>query len=1004
MRPLKLTMYAFGPYAGCTEVDFTSLGDRGLYLITGDTGAGKTTIFDAITFALYGEASGEIRESFMLRSKYADARTPTFVELIFTLGDRQYRVRRNPEYERPKARGEGFTLQKSDAELTLPDGKIIAKQKEVNQQIVEILGIDRSQFTRIAMIAQGDFRKLLFASTEERKKIFQKLFHTHLYQSLQDELKRASGQLRKQFESAAASTDQYVDGIICREDDPLSAKISQAREHQIPVSEVVEILEELIVSDRASEEAFEQTEQALSAKISSVDQTLVIAREQEKQKKSLAAAKMQLSEEKIRMEQRKEALETTLKEKPRIEELTGQAADLKARLSEYEQLDGLLRDISESEKLRSKNQQDFNQKSEKLESLQSTLRAQKQELESLQDAGEEEARLTAQQDKLQQRKSVLQGLEADLDGLKQLEKKLERAQQEYREKQTAAEESQAAYDHMRKAYLDEQAGILAQDLAEGEACPVCGSTRHPNPAKISVDAPTKEQLEQAEMLAEQDAQEANKASQNAGQLRGRVDGQKQTVIKAAGKLLGGAGAHSPDAGLIVSNNSGGEVSVTGIEVGKDNDNGLKPDCTVSHESTRQQGAPENSAPTYTEAIDNLSTSAIDKTTGISTNAVSDLSHIQKTLRAQQQETKAALEALQKSIQEAAERRKRRAELSKSIPETEEKLNQLEAALQELKTAGASLTARKEAAERQQKTLQEKLAYPTKAEAESEIRRLTQEQKKLADAINAAEKALQEGEKQLAALEATITGAEEQLAEHDEIDLATQEERRETLTTRQQEAAAQKQEIHARVAANQTTLGKIQERQAQLGEVEAKWRWVRALADTAGGTLAGKEKIMLETYVQMAYFDRIIARANVRFLVMSGGQYELKRRREAENNRSQSGLELDVVDHYNGSRRSVKTLSGGESFKASLSLALGLSDEIQASAGGIRLDTMFVDEGFGSLDEESLQQAMESLAGLADGNRLVGIISHVPELKQRIEKQILVRKDRSGGSHVEVRGE
>ena len=217
-------------------------------------------------------------------------------------------------------------------------------------------------------------------------------------------------------------------------------------------------------------------------------------------------------------------------------------------------------------------------------------------------------------------------------------------------------------------------------------------------------------------------------------------------------------------------------------------------------------------------------------------------------------------------------------------------------------------------------------------------------------------------------------------------------------------SSRRQEIHARVAANQTTLEKIKERQAQLEEVETRWRWVKALADTAGGTLAGKEKIMLETYVQMAYFDRIIARANVRFLVMSGGQYELKRRREAENNRSQSGLELDVVDHYNGSQRSVKTLSGGESFKASLSLALGLSDEIQASAGGIRLDTMFVDEGFGSLDEESLAQAMESLAGLADGNRLVGIISHVPELKQRIEKQILVRKDRSGGSFVEVRGE
>ena len=945
MRPLKLTMSAFGPYAGSTEVDFTNLGDRGLYLITGDTGAGKTTIFDAITFALYGEASGEIRESSMLRSKYADAKTPTFVELIFTLGGREYRVRRNPEYERPKARGEGFTLQKSDAELVLPDGKVIARQREVNQQIVEVLGIDRSQFTRIAMIAQGDFRKLLFASTEERKKIFQKLFHTHLYQTLQDELKRASGQLRKQFEGASASTDQYVEGILCAENDPLSAKITQAREHQLPVSEVVGILKELIASDKASEEALEQVEQELSAKISSVDQTLAIAREQEKQKQSLATAKTQLEEEKNLTEQRKEALETALKEKPRIEELTHQAADLKSQLSEYEQLDSLIGEVSQLSRKISKNQQDFDQKSKKLESLQNTLREQKQELESLQDAGEEEAKLTAQRDKLQQRKSDLQGLEADLDGLTQLEKKLDRAQQEYREKQSAAEELQAAYDHMRKAYLDEQAGVLAQDLTDGQACPVCGSTHHPNPAKISMEAPTKEQLEQAEILVGQAAKAAGDASRRAGEIRGRVDGQKQTVMKAVNELL--------------------EVSAD-----------LEPEFLT----------------------------AVDETAGSGIGDASGLSNIQKTLQAQQQETKAELETLQKELKDAAERRKRRAELTKSIPETEEKLRQLEAALQELKTVVASLTAQKEATERQQKTLQEKLAYPTKGEAEAEIRRLTQEQKKLADAIDMAEKALQEGEKRLAVLEATIAGMEKQLAEHDEIDLAAEEARWETLEIRQQEAAAQKQEIHARVAANQTTLKKIRERQAQLGEIETRLRWVKSLADTAGGTLPGKEKIMLETYVQMAYFDRIIARANVRFLVMSGGQYELKRRREAENNRSQSGLELDVVDHYNGSQRSVKTLSGGESFKASLSLALGLSDEIQASAGGIRLDTMFVDEGFGSLDEESLAQAMESLAGLADGNRLVGIISHVPELKQRIEKQILVRKDRSGGSHVEVRGE
>ena len=949
LRPLKLTMSAFGPYAGSTEVDFTRLGERGLYLITGDTGAGKTTIFDAITFALYGEASGEIRESSMLRSKYADAKTPTFVELIFALGGKEYRVRRNPEYERPKARGEGFTLQKSDAELVLPDGKVIARQREVNQQIVEILDIDRSQFTRIAMIAQGDFRKLLFASTEERKKIFQKLFHTHLYQSLQDELKRASGQLRKQFEGASASLDQYAEGILCAPDDPLQDQVQKAREHQITVAKIAELLKQLIDSDRMSESGLEQQEKDLSEKISSSDKTLTVAAEQKKQKVSLASAKAQQQHEIDRASVCQEALKKAKLQQPKIEELTQKAADLKAQIPEYERLDELISEVKEVSRKRSEYQRDLKYKSEKLESLQSTLHAQKQELGSLQDAGEQEAKLTAQRDKMQQRAEGLDGLQMEFAHLQQIDKKLSRAQQEYRAIQEAAEKSQASYDHMRKAYLDEQAGILAQDLTDGQACPVCGATHHPHPANISTEAPTKEQLEQAEELADQSAKKASDASRKAGELRGRLEGKKQLVMKTASELLGDGCYDSMDTGLAVGNDSE-EIAGSGI-------------C-----------------------------------------AASDFSNIQEMLEARQQEMKAALEALQEELKETAKRRKRRDELGLQIPETEAKIGQTEAALQELKAVEASLTARQEAAEKQRDVLQEKLAYPDKSEAEAAIRNLVKEQKALADDIAGAEEACHESEKTLAALEATIAEAQRQLAEHDDVDFESEEKRRKSLADEMQVISSRRQEIHARVAANQTTLEKIQERQAQLEEVETRWRWVKALADTAGGTLAGKEKIMLETYVQMAYFDRIIARANVRFLVMSGGQYELKRRREAENNRSQSGLELDVVDHYNGSQRSVKTLSGGESFKASLSLALGLSDEIQASAGGIRLDTMFVDEGFGSLDEESLQQAMESLAGLADGNRLVGIISHVPELKQRIEKQILVRKNRSGGSFVEVRGE
>ena len=251
------------------------------------------------------------------------------------------------------------------------------------------------------------------------------------------------------------------------------------------------------------------------------------------------------------------------------------------------------------------------------------------------------------------------------------------------------------------------------------------------------------------------------------------------------------------------------------------------------------------------------------------------------------------------------------------------------------------------------------------------------------------------------LRAAMDEAEKRLNESEAVDIAKEKARDADLSLRKKELTGRRQEIRSSLDSNRRTLAALLEKSACLDAVESNWKWVKSLSDTANGNLSGKEKIMLETYIQMTCFDRIIHRANIRFMMMSGGQYELKRRREALNNRSQSGLELDVVDHYNGSERSVKTLSGGEAFKASLSLALGLSDEIQSSAGGIRLDTMFVDEGFGTLDEESLQQAIHVLLSLTEGNRLVGIISHVAELKEKIDKQILVTKTKSGGSEAEI---
>ena len=294
-----------------------------------------------------------------------------------------------------------------------------------------------------------------------------------------------------------------------------------------------------------------------------------------------------------------------------------------------------------------------------------------------------------------------------------------------------------------------------------------------------------------------------------------------------------------------------------------------------------------------------------------------------------------------------------------------------------------------------------MKFKSKKEAEETVKHLKNGIQLHKNALEKVETEYADLEKELAGLKGKIDQLKKQLESKEDIDTEKLLEEKNALTEKKTELTEKSETISTRIYTNNRAKENISKKATELTTIEEKWTWVKALSNTANGNISGKEKIMLETYIQATFFDRIIDRANTRLMVMSGGQYELIRRQEASNYRSQSGLELDVKDHYNGSIRNVKTLSGGESFKASLSLALGLSDEIQSNAGGIKLDTMFVDEGFGSLDEESLQQAIKALADLSEGNRLVGIISHVAELKERIDKQVIVTKEKTGGSKVTI---
>ena len=1094
MRPLKLTLSAFGPYAGRTELQMEQLGSAGLYLISGDTGAGKTTLFDAITFALYGEASGSSREPGMFRSKYAGPETPTEVELIFSYGGKVYQIRRNPEYLRPARRGGGQTLQRAEAELTLPDGRLVTKVREVNQALKEIIGLDHQQFSQIAMIAQGDFLKLLLADTRERQGIFRDIFHTGPYQVFQEKLKGEAGKLRTECDRARSSVAQYIQGIQCREDSPLASRAEQARAGDLPAAEVQELFSELLQEDEEGRKALEAETGKLDRELEEVHALLAQAEERkkaeirlqeaEKSRKSVCE-KLALAEQMVEEEEKKKPLREELSRKaavlqgelPRYEELEEQrkvcrqqeqeaeeaagkqrqaeaelekqirelqekkeeqasleqserAGQLKLERQQAENRKRQLRDLAEQVRQRNTLKDALEQAGREAEQLrrncleldrqreQLTAEAETlgKEFQSLEDAAGEKEKLSGERTRLERELGELGRLRDALDEYGISREKLEAARAAYRRAAERAEEAGQVYRSRNRAFLDEQAGILAETLAEGEPCPVCGSREHPAPAEKSLEAPAEVQVEEARAAFEKAQELAEKASRQAGELKGSVLAQEETLLEQM-KPYGEPSAPEQAGEQLKAAEEIRRKSLTRLETAeKENREKL-----ARREQLRRKLQEQEQRREKREKEKEGASRRLQEAEGRKKNLEGQLegqedsldrgfrelgAHLspedaEEFLAEESRRADRELARLGQLLQEEEAKLARKKELSTLIPEKEREKEKTEQQISHWKQKRAEAESRSLLAGEQAERLKAGLSRESREQAEQQIRSLQAEGQTLEKALEEAKENRDTAARNLSALEGRLRQLKELLEQSGEIDGSVQENRKALLTERREELLRAQKVLHARTTANRQALEHMEQRSAELRKLEEKWAFVQSLSNTANGNLAGKEKIMLETYIQMTYFDRIIRRANLRFLVMSGGQYELKRRREASGSRSQSGLELDVIDHYNGTERSVRTLSGGESFQASLSLALGLSDEVQSSAGGIRLDTMFVDEGFGSLDEESLQQAVRALSSLTEGNRLVGIISHVGELKEKIDRQILVKKDREGGSRVEI---
>lgn len=920
MRPVKLRMSAFGPYAGSIELDMEKLGERGLYLITGDTGAGKTTIFDAITYALFDAPSGDRRDNSMLRSKYAAPDVPTEVELLFNYHGGTYRVRRNPSYERPKRSGKGVTVQTAAAELTYPDGRVIAKTGDVNRAIKELLGVDRDQFCSIAMIPQGDFLKLLLATTRDRTEIFRHIFQTDIYQRLQDRLKRETGDLLDSYNALKSNMRSCIAEIMGT-DPEMTEMLEQIKEGDLPMPGVLPLLEKAVGEDEAAQRELKAVLETSGEKLAHINMLLGKAEEQAKRRELLADAKARRQDHIPMLEAAAAELECRQNTAGEIEALAAELTELQRVMPQYDELSLGCGKLSKIEKEAEDYREKQNEKKKCIETLSEELEALRQEMKELSGAGESREKLNSQRIKALTRGDRIASAQGLIRQLEELNRQLCEKQRDYLEAAAAEHMQTELYNSMNRAFLDQQAGILAQTLLPGKPCPVCGSLEHPVPAPLETGAPTEEELKAARSRAARLSGDARAKSAEASALRGKISGIESGLMNAISELLGGT-----------------DIS--------------------SAKSALERAADENALFLA--------------------------------------ETDRAIAAEERRIERVAS-------IERSIPTAESRLEREKAEYHDLDKSALSLETSAKALGESLERQKSGLPFSSREQAALRIDEAAEKKRAMEAALENARQKYSRCRDTIAALDEQISLLRQQLENEEYADPDEQRAEADETQRQQNMLSSRLREVHTRLTVNSNVLAKIRTLSNELTKTESRLRWVSDLSDTANGrTYNENGKMMLETYVQTAYFDRIVFRANHHFRRMSAGQYELKRREIAENFQSQNGLELDVIDYYNGSERSVRTLSGGESFKASLALALGLSEEVQSSAGGIELDCMFVDEGFGSLDDESLRQAVDVLDGLTEGRRLVGIISHVGELKRKIDRQIVVRKVSAGGSRAEIR--
>lgn len=1050
MKPLKLTLSAFANYADKQEIDFTKLNGRNIFLVTGKTGAGKTTIFDAVSYALYGSPSGDFRDVASLRSDYADGSVKTYVELEFELKGKIYKIIRNPEQMLNKKKGDGLKKELAAVELYLPDGeKPLTRIKDVDERIKEILGVDKDQFRQIVMLPQGEFLKLLKASSGDREKIFRRIFGTESFNKIQDKLTSKAKLLASELKGTKTERDVYVRQIKAEENSLLSSLIEN---EDVDINRVLDSLEVFIDSDKKEVTKMKEEQESLKKNIKELDEK---KRRFELDKKSILEFEendIKLKEHLAKMNQVKEfekKLESGRKaQRVKVVEdkLNNSKKDMFQReenlknytLKEVGLKDSLVKakELLEQEKLNKTKIESLNIKIEELkkqeqivseydiklkaaQNLERELQILDKEInrvktlltKSEKDKEELEAYIGKFRDaKAKMEKLIYEGKEAraNADKLKNLFNHYENVRYKKMDHDKKAEEfklidksykdAKRIYEEADDLFRSGQAGILAQMLTDGESCPVCGSTEHPNKAKMQDNVPTEDELEKLKVKFDAESKKRDEGFTELKLLNNEIEKFYENTIYPSAKEI-----------LDILSEDFFELNETKQRI-LVQDNGIKMSSLVEQKRNEYK---EIEAEVKLLEVKQKELELVKQS--IKELTVSNERVLENKLKLSS-EISAAKESLSNIEKQVPENLRDKNIIVKEKNSNIELLEKLKKSLDDAEKNYFDLNEKYSASSKAKQISEEELSkvkelvdnldkeFINSLNLEGFISVDNYRTALAVDNLELIENRIKSYYENLKAYEALLEKSKERLEEVEvkdkeklDSEISILKDKILDLELNDKNFADEINKLLNRVTHNKDCRDKIKEVTAKIKDKEDIYKDVAHLSSVANGDKGNDKKVSFESYILTSYFDEIILMANQRLDKMTNGRFHLKRKESEGKGNGRKGLELEVFDNNTGSIRGINSLSGGESFKAALSLALGLADVIQSYAGGISIDTMFVDEGFGTLDPESLDNAIECLLNLQKGGRLVGIISHVTELKERVDARLEVTASEFKGS-------